>query len=121
MADWNSDLKSCPFREPDTSFSQVHTFQACLLRTFPCLSLVRGLSLQEHATDAGPPVQEECSRGGRKEHGSHLVGGRAKAAAISYRSEQRVPFLEHRFGVGCEYLRGSGCYMKRLYHFLAPS
>lgn len=34
------------------------------------------LALQEHASDAGPSVQEECSRGGRKEHGKHLDHGR---------------------------------------------
>jgi hypothetical protein len=72
--------------EHDTIFSQIHPFQTCLSRTFPCLLLVQDLSLQEHATDAGPPVQEECSRGGQKEHGSHLDRGREKAASRADRS-----------------------------------
>jgi hypothetical protein len=46
------------------------------------LPLLRALSLlQEHACDAGPSVQEEYSRSGRKEHGSHLDRGREKATS----------------------------------------
>jgi len=65
--------QSSPFRKPDTFFSHVHTFRACLL-------LVQDLSLQEHVTDAGPPVQEEYSRGGQIDHESRLVTGWEKAA-----------------------------------------
>jgi hypothetical protein len=72
--------------EPDTFFSQVHTFQACISRTCPCLLLVHCLSMQGYATDARPPVQKQCSRGGRNEHGSHLDRGREKAASRNTRA-----------------------------------
>ena len=65
--------------EPGTFFSHVHTLQACLSRTFPCLLLMHGLSAG-YAIDARQPVQKQCSRGGRKEHGSHLDRGREKVA-----------------------------------------
>jgi len=53
---------SCPFMEPDTFFSQVHTFQACLF-------LVHCPPVQGYDNDAGPLVQEKYSRGGRNEYG----------------------------------------------------
>ena len=58
----------------DTLFSHVHTLEACLLRGH-CLSL------NEHATDVVSSAQQQCSRGGRKEHGSHLDSRREKAAS----------------------------------------
>src|SRR5215472_2008473 len=75
--------------KPDTFFSHVHAFQTCLF-------LLRCLFLQEHATDAGPQVQEECSRGGRKEHGSHLDTGRAKAAGRTTRAFAQALHLPSR-------------------------
>ena len=81
------------FIEPDTFFSQVHTFQACLSRTFPCLLLMHCLSLQGYATDARPPLQNHCSRGGRNESGSHLDKGREKAASRNTRRLHRRQFL----------------------------
>ena len=72
--------------EPDTFFSYVHTFQACNSRTFPCLLLMHCLSMQGYATDARPPVQNQCSRGGRNEHRSHLDRGREKAASQNNRA-----------------------------------
>ena len=72
--------------EPDTFFSQVHTFQACISRTFPCLLLMHCLSMQGYATDARQPVQNQCSRGGRNESGSHLDRGREKAASRNTRA-----------------------------------
>src|SRR2546421_7529002 len=58
--------------EPDTFFSQVHTFQAYISRTFPCLLLMHCLFMQGYAADARLAVQDQCSRGGRNAHGSHL-------------------------------------------------
>ena len=77
--------KSYPFREPGMCLIHVYTFQACLSRSFPCLLLVHCHSMQEHATDARPPVQKQCSRGGRNEHGSHLDKGREKVASRNIR------------------------------------
>jgi hypothetical protein len=71
--------------EPDTFFSHVHPLQACISRTFPCLLLVHCLPMQGYATDARLPIQKQCSRGGRKEQGSHLDGGREKAASRNTR------------------------------------
>ena len=46
------------------------------------LPLARALSiLQERACDVGPSEQEEYSRAGQKEHGSHLDREREKAAS----------------------------------------
>ena len=62
----------------ETFFSHVPTLEACLL-------LGHCLSLQEHATDAGSSTQKQCSRDGRKKPGSHLDGGRKKAAGRTAR------------------------------------
>jgi hypothetical protein len=93
--------QSCPFREPDQFFSQFYTFQARHWRTLPCLFLTHCLALQEQAFDAGPSAQKQCSSGGWKEHGSHLDGGRAKAAGRTIRGVAealRLPSRQKRYG-----------------------
>ena len=59
----------------DQFFSQVLTFQACLF-------LVTCLPVQGHDSDAEPLVQEECSKGGWYNNGSHLDKGREKAVTL---------------------------------------
>jgi hypothetical protein len=81
--------------EPDTFFSYVHPLQACISRTFPCLLLVNCLSMQGYATDARLPVQKQCSRGGRNEHGWHMDKGREKAAPLQLHFEtEEYPHVE---------------------------
>jgi hypothetical protein len=79
--------------EPDTFFSYVH--KACLSRTFPCLLLVHGLSMQGCAIDARLPAQKQCSRRGGNEHGSHLDSGREKVASRNTRAfaEVAIPLM----------------------------
>ena len=53
------------------------------LADLPCLFLTHCLPEQEQDSDAGPPAQKQCSRGGRKEHGSHLDKGWEKATTTT--------------------------------------
>jgi hypothetical protein len=62
----------------------------------PFLSLVHGLPMQGPDSHPGPRVQEECSRGGRKEHGSHLDRGRKKAASVSGADQQTAQWAGRR-------------------------
>src|SRR5258706_12257392 len=76
--------------KPDHFSSQVHTFQARLWRTFPCLFLVPCLPMQEQdSTDppceAGPSLPQECSTGGRED-----------AATSSPREDRFTLALDHR-------------------------
>jgi hypothetical protein len=70
--------QSCSFMEPEQFFSQFNTFHARLTRPLPCLCFVHGLPAYRQDSDAGPSVQEECSRGGRYDDRSHLGTQRAK-------------------------------------------
>lgn len=132
--------------EPDHFSCHIHTFQARLWHTLPCLFLVQRLPMQEHDStgspcEAGPSLQQECSRGGRNERREWLGGGREKAVSRAGRSSvcesstpalqaeavwfplvrnTCVPFSERRVGIGCEYLIVRGYYRKRRCHFLTP-
>lgn len=124
--------------EPDTFFSQVHTFQTRISRSFPCLLLIHCLSMQGYATDARAPIRKQCSRGGQKEHGSHLDREREKTAsraphgycigfmpgvqadALWFPISGYLRALPRAEG-GCEFLREGGCYRKRYSHFLTSS